>query len=260
LLAAIERQADEYGLKFNTTKCVALSFNSARRPKFMDGNAVPTVKSIKYLGSTISKSHDIKSLITGRISACFAVLNRLNFFWRKSSCPDKFKLSVFDAVVRSKLVYGLEVTHIPKFLMQKLNAFQLKGLRKILKLNTTYIDRSNTNARVLSMANERKNPHHVPAKDIKTFEEYLCDKQKALIKHIVRLPEEDPLRQCTLEPRSMTPYNVPNRRVGRPRGNWAWTAFERVFIDCNFGIGEQFKQDPQGSLNRMEHSIRNRVV
>ena len=101
----------------------------------------------------------------------FAVLNRLNIFWRKSNCPDKFKLCVFDAVVRSKLVYGLEASHIPKFLMQKLNAFQLKGLRKILKLDTTYIDRSNTKTRVFSLANERKNPHHVPAKDIKTFEQ-----------------------------------------------------------------------------------------
>ena len=103
-------------------------------------------------------------------------------------------------------------------------------------------------------------PHQIPEKDLKTFEEYLFDKQQSLIKHIVRLPEEDPLRQCTLEPGSMTPYNVSNRRVGRPRGNWAWNAFERVFVDCNFGISEQFKQDPQGSLNRMEHSIRNRII
>jgi len=260
LLSAIERRAAEYGLKFNRSKCVAMSFNSASRPRFMDGTPVPMESSTKYLGSTISKSHDVKSEVTGRISACFAILNRLNFFWRKANCPDGFKLTVFDAVVRSKLVYGLEVAHIPKFLMQKLNAFQLKGLRKILKLDTTFVDRSNTNTKVLTLANECKNPKHIPSKNIKTFEQYLYDKQKALIKHIVRLPEEDPLRQCTLEPRSMTPYIVSNRRVGRPRGNWAWSAFEHVFVDGNFGLREQFKHDPQGSLNKMEHAIRNRMT
>lgn len=77
LLRSIELKAAEYGLKFNKAKCVAMSFNSSRQPKFMDGAPVPTEKSTKYLGATISKTHDIKSEITNRISACFAVLNRL---------------------------------------------------------------------------------------------------------------------------------------------------------------------------------------
>jgi len=260
LLAAIDQKAGEYGLRFNKSKCVAMSFNSNGRPKFIDGTSVPIESSTKYLGATISKTHDIRSEVTNRISSCFAVLNRLNFFWKKSTCPDKFKLTVFDAVVRSKLVYGLEVTQIPKYIMQKLNVFQLKGLRNILKLDPTYIDRFNTNKRVMDLANQKKNPESVPGKNIKTFENYVQDKQKSLIKHIVRLPDEDPLRQCTLEPGSILPHVVHNRRVGRPRENWAWSAFEKVYVDSHFGIREQFKQDPPAALHAMEHSIRNRFV
>ena len=40
LLSAIERRAAEHGLKFNRTKCGATSFNSASRPRFMDGSPV----------------------------------------------------------------------------------------------------------------------------------------------------------------------------------------------------------------------------
>ena len=37
----------------------------------------------------------------------------------------------------------------------KLRSFQMKGLRKILKINTTYMNRGNTSARIFSIATQR---------------------------------------------------------------------------------------------------------
>ena len=83
------------------------------------------------------------------------VWKQLDIFWKKSHCPAKFKLIVYDAVIRSKLVYGLDCVHILKHVMSKLNTFQLKGLRKILGMKTTFVARRNANELVYQEANEQ---------------------------------------------------------------------------------------------------------
>ena len=142
-------------------------------------------------------------------------------FWSKANCPQDFKLTVFDAVICSKLVYGLEVLHLPAYLMSKLDVFQLKGLRKILNMKTTFVDRNNFNAKVFQVANAIKNPKNILWNNIKPFSQYIREKQQACIKHTIRAPLTDPLRQCTFEPDTSAPINIRNKRVGRPRGNRA---------------------------------------
>merc|ERR1711966_187028 len=124
----------------------------------------------------------------------------MHVFWNHSNCPTKFELGVFDAVIRAKLVYGLEAVQLPNHLINRLNTFQLKGLREILNMQTTFANRSNTNAKVFQTANRCKNPNNLPGKNVKSFGDYLADKRANLLKHIVRAPSEDPLRQATLEP------------------------------------------------------------
>ena len=60
---------------------------------------------------------------------------------------------MYDAVIRSKLTYGLEAVQVNDSLNKKTDAFQLKGLRQILGLQTTYVNRANTNEHVFSTAN-----------------------------------------------------------------------------------------------------------
>eukprot|EP00975_Prorocentrum_lima_P051787 10846629-Prorocentrum_lima.AAC.1 len=43
-----------------------------------------------------------------RISQCTIIWKRLDTFWLHSDCPMPFKLLVYDAVVKAKLLYGLE--------------------------------------------------------------------------------------------------------------------------------------------------------
>eukprot|EP00975_Prorocentrum_lima_P049278 10311246-Prorocentrum_lima.AAC.1 len=47
-------------------------------------------------------------------------------------------------------MYGLEALQITKDVANMLDVFQLKGYRKILHMQTTYVDRRNTNAKVLA--------------------------------------------------------------------------------------------------------------
>ena len=51
---------------------------------------------------------DVKMEAAARIASSMGTLNKLDLFWKHSDCPEKFKLLALDAVIRSKVLYGLE--------------------------------------------------------------------------------------------------------------------------------------------------------
>ena len=260
ILAKIESHANYFGLSFNKTKCVAMNFNAFGNAKFSNGDMVPTAAETKYLGAVISSSHDLRREVSNKISSCFVTLNKLNFFWSKSNCPTKFKINVYDAVVRAKLVYGLDVVCLPGYLERQLNVFQLKGLRKILGMRATYIDRTNTNKKVFENANSAINVSSHTVKQIKTFSGYLHQKQESLLKHIVRLDSSDPLRQATLEHDTPLPKQPLQRRVGRPREHWADNVYKKMWTKYNFGVATQYKQDPNTCISPMSAKIMRKEI
>eukprot|EP00973_Karenia_brevis_P043452 6022129-Karenia_brevis.AAC.1 len=91
--------------------------------------------------------------MSARISAAIYTWSRCKDFWKKSNCPIKFRLEVYVAFVRSKIVYSLESTALNDSARKKLNAFQIKGIRRIMGIPPTHIDRTKTNAYVLREAN-----------------------------------------------------------------------------------------------------------
>ena len=109
---------------------------------------------------------------------------------------------------------------------RRIEVFKLKGLRKILKMTTTYVERTNTNAEVFRRANEaikNETPDGKTPKQIKPFVTcYLNSRMKRLTR-LYKMPAGHPVRHITLAPDShgnCVPWIPPNRRVGRPRYNW----------------------------------------
>ena len=167
---------------------------------------------------------------------------------------------MFDAVIRSKLVYGLESLELTAGNMSHLNAFQLKGLRKILKLKTTYIVRANTNKSVFEKASSIVNPKHVPGKDVRPFSEYIHTQQGKLLAHIVRAPIDDPLHQSTLTAGTHYPYEYDKRRVGRPRNNWTHQTYVRMIKNNIPYIDDTLKKNPRLYMDQILPSIRDRSI
>ena len=116
-------------------------------------------------------------------------------FWKQSNCTPRQKILVYDAVIRSKLLYGLESAELRPSDLNKIDTFQLKGLRQILKLKTTYtvrdtpqgpkpvILRENTNKRVFTIANkvnkDEKQEHqrnNTPIRSLSTTETLISRK------------------------------------------------------------------------------------
>ena len=171
-----------------------------------------------YLGTHIPKRVDPKIEITRRISQTMPVLRKLDLFWKQANVAIKWKIQVFNAVCVSKLLYGLEALQPTDSTAALLDTFHLKGLRKILNMRTTYIDRSNTNQEVHRRANEALG--NSEGECIRPLSKVLQEKRRKLLGHIIRRPRQHPQHQLAFASRNLHPQRVEHRRVGRPRAAW----------------------------------------
>lgn len=260
LVKKVDDCADHFGLKFNYSKCVAMNYNTRYSTKFVGGDKIPTSAETPYLGVQVGKDHAVRKAISKKISNCFMALQRMQLFWNNNDCPTKFQLQVVDAVIRSKLVYGFESTMLTPALMNKLDTLQLKGLRKILKIKTTYIDRANNNVSVFARANQAKKTLHRDGKDVAPFSCYVKDRQHALLAHTIRVSNDDPLREATLQPDTAYPCMIGKRRVGRPRDIWIWNALEERFILNNLGSSADFRADKFVGADQVQQLAINRTI
>ena len=197
--------------------------------------------------------------MNAKISQCVVLGQKLGMFWDNPNCPTRFKLQVFDAVIRSKLVYGLNSTELSAGAISHLNAFQLKGLRRILKMKTTFVERSNSNQKVFAVANAIKNPKREEGKDMTSFSSFFHKQANQLLAHTIRADEGGPLKECTFNNGTIHPYTVQERRVGRPKNNWTYSTYERL-IGKNVPVVKRvWKQSPEVYINRIKPSVLNRT-
>ena len=102
------------------------------------------------------------------------------------------------SVIVSRVLYGLEPLELTQNIVRMLDIFQLNGLRKILYLHTTYINRNNTNEYVYQQANHALEAYSVgPLRKIKLLTEVLVEKRSKLLGHVLRRPRSHPQRQVT---------------------------------------------------------------
>ena len=164
-----------------------------------------------------------------RIGECTGILNKLGVFWKHGDCSFRTKLQVYDAVVRAKLMYGLETVALNKTSLNKLNAFQMRGLRRILGMKSTFVDRSATNAKVMEMANQKLSTSKGKAKTVKVLSEFHRDRRVTLLAKILALGRDDQGALATLDPDTLEPHDHGKRRVGRPRSEWLKQSLDEVW-------------------------------
>jgi len=132
-------------------------------------------------------------------------------------------------VLRSKLLYGLESAQLIPSVSKKLEIFQLKVLRTILRMDTTYVNRANTNDKVYKKANDAlkedgKNKEIIP------YEEVYKTLKKNRACKIIREPESIH-HKITFKDRTYQKWIHRNRRVGQPRKNWTEETIKDIWLD-----------------------------
>ena len=63
---------------------------------------------VKYLGCMINDKGDPRKEVRKRISECMCIMKKLDNFWKHTNNPNKWKLITYNAIIKTKLMYGLE--------------------------------------------------------------------------------------------------------------------------------------------------------
>ena len=236
LIELTEAFSEQYGLKLNKSKCVNMNMNADGEQAFASGEAIKTEKEAMYLGNQLNYKADPQAEVTQKLQEVQRTLFRMQDYWKAAEASPKWKVLIFEAVLKSKLLYGLETSQLTNKCIKRIDAFQIRGLRKILNMKHTYWDRTATNKRILQEATKvtfktgtpeqvRRNQN----REVKPFSVTWQERRQKLMGHIIRTSEEDPLRQVVLKPNEADPKDVGRRRSGHPRKGWVSDVYKSIW-------------------------------
>ena len=259
----VQKEGGKYGLLLNLNKCELIriarnnDLNETDKVTFINNEKVKEVTSAKYLGCWLNDKGDPAREVKQRITICMTILKRLDIYWLHANPSAKHKLLVYDAIIRSKLLYGLESTAMNSTVKHSLDIFQLKGLRKILNIKTTFVDRTQDSERVYTQMQDeihRKTTVGKREKLIKPYSKIYEEQKSKLLNKIINAPPDTPIRHCTFRPNSIEPIQIKDkgnvkRRSGKPRVKWVETGMERLWSL----IGNSTRPDLKYSIMNLQN-------
>ena len=162
-------------------------------------------------------------------------MQQIKTFWYKTNRTNKWKLQVYNAIIVAQLTYGLSTVQLTPSMLARLDAFQMRGLRYILKIEHSYYSRI-SNQEVYDKINIIYNKgthiniswqefiaanHFDHPKKLTKLSDYVMKQQNRTLGHIIRVPDEnyDPMKTVAIDSNLQMP-GVHWKRVGRPRYGW----------------------------------------
>ena len=143
------------------------------------------------------------------MGCAWADFQKLVQLWKHTSLTLSKKLQAFSSIILSQVLHGLNTAWLNVSDQRKLDGFQCRCLRVILRIAPSFVSRV-SNKTVLDKAGALK------------LSTLLLRYQLMLFGKVVRAPDEDVLRNLTFCPGSLDlAANRFIRRVGRPRNEWA---------------------------------------
>ena len=154
-MKTIAQAGANYGLKYNWKKLEVLPIRCEARILKPDGAIVEQKASIVYLGCILAADGGIEAELGRRIGLAKAEFDKLDRVWSHATISTQRKLRIFDACVLSKLLYSLHTAWLKTADLARLDAFQARCLRRILRIPHSYYSRI-SNATVLERASRNK--------------------------------------------------------------------------------------------------------
>ena len=234
LLSLVIDHSRPYNLLLNKAKCQLLITNDIGcKVYFPDGEEVTKHNTIRYLGAVFSATLDVSLIVRQKIADAHSTMRQLKYLWADTQISTPWKLVVFNAVVRSKVFYTLETLELTQGQQQALDTAYFRGLRRILKKKSTFIDRSWTHNRLLELANRLSKKTATTPTRHQNFSQYYRVRRRKLLAHLLRAPTTNLSRTAILNENGEDLTDLlPKKRVGRPRLTWlqeslkeAWAAY-----------------------------------
>ena len=131
----LSETASTIGLKLNAKKTQVLRKNAAtNNPVTANGRQLEDVEDFVYLGSKVTTNGDCDLEINTRIIKANQAFAMLRAIWRSTGLSIHTKIRIFRSNVLSVLLYGSECWKTTAAIERKLEVFQTKCLRRILKI------------------------------------------------------------------------------------------------------------------------------
>ena len=133
-------KAGAYGMEISAAKSKTMvNTNSNTTANItLKGEELENVSSFKYLGATLTQDGASTTEIRTRIALATAAMAKLSRIW-KSSISFFTKFLLYKSLVVSVLLYGCETWTLLADTERRIEAFELKCWRRLLRL--TYLDR-----------------------------------------------------------------------------------------------------------------------
>jgi len=173
--------AAELGLIISVPKTEHMSTNcNPNPPLHVYGDPIKHVPDFRYLGSMMASSaSDLKR----RKALAWSAFWKLEQLWRSSFIPISMKVKLFNTTCVTILLYGCESWVIQQDMENKVNSFATSCYR--IMLNIKRLDRV-PNADIYAMTNTTPLIHQARSR------------QLGFLGHILRMPEDEPVRRYAL--------------------------------------------------------------
>ena len=102
----------------------------------MNGKRLEEVNTFKYLGAIINKDGSSIKEIKSRLALALAAMTKLAKLWKSHNIKPGTKVRLFKTLVSPIALYGCEAWILTAEIMRRIQAFEMKCIRKIL--NITY--------------------------------------------------------------------------------------------------------------------------
>ncbi|CAG9137025.1 unnamed protein product [Plutella xylostella] len=134
-LAHLQEEARVMGLRINRRKTVDMRIKAKTSDALiLDDQRLDSVDAFTYLGSTVTRQGGADEDIESRIKKAKAAFAQLKPVWDSNVLTRRIKISLFDSIVKSVLLFGCETWRVTKGLTNKLQVFVNKSLRSILRV------------------------------------------------------------------------------------------------------------------------------
>lgn len=131
LLNAVAETGRRFGLELHWGKFQLLNVRCDYSFTSPCGKIIESKNSMGYLGTTLADDGGIRSEISRRLGMAWTEFSKLLRLWNHTSLALHKKVQVFNAIVTTKLLYGLSPSWLNLAERRRLNGFQCRCLRKI---------------------------------------------------------------------------------------------------------------------------------
>ena len=209
LLSMIEEEASLYAMRLNQDKVKLVAMNpvGAAPLLFGDGGSVGEVTSWPYLGSRISRDAKQGVNLAARLSHATREFDKLVSFWAHAAIPTSLKLRTFKAIFHPMVTYALHYSWLTKSMSSRLDAWQARMLRRVLRIKASMISRV-SNSVVLKRAGCTPLSDFVRSERIKYFG------------HVLRRDYADTIANVVVDSSFKLRAPAGRRLRRRPLDNW----------------------------------------